>query len=121
MAKPKTKKISENYLDSIPVRSQARPWREREDGRIEIDMENTGFYNSIAQKFFKRPRVSHVALDAYGSQLWKLVSGENTVMDIVRGMEKAFPDEQDRMLDRVVTFMATLQNEGFVKMQGGRS
>ena len=118
MAKKKT--VSTNYFDSVPLRSEERPWRLKDDGMVEIDMENKGFYHSIAQKFFKKPRVSHISLDEYGSIVWQNIDGENNIMDIVRIMEKAFPKEKDRMLDRVVTYMATLQRNGFISIKTER-
>ena len=114
----KSMKIPANYMEYVPVRSGDRPWREKEDGLVEVDMENKGFYHSIAQKFFKKPRVSHIALDKYGSVVWKNIDGSHTVHDIVRTMETAFPGEKERMLDRVVTYMATLQRSGFIVMKG---
>lgn len=117
----KKTKISANYLESIPVRREDRPWRLKDDGMVEIDMENKGFYHSIAQKFFKKPRVSHIALDQYGSMVWQNIDGEHTVGDIIHIMEQAFPKEKDRMLDRVVTYMATLQNNRFIVMKGAKA
>lgn len=116
----KTKKIAPNYLDQIPVRSTDRPWHEREDGMVEIDMENKGFYHSIAQKFFKKPRFSHISLDGYGSVIWKSIDGTHNVLDLVHIMEKTFPKEKQRMLDRVVTYMATLERSGFITMKGAK-
>lgn len=110
------RKLPANYLDSIPVRDGKHPWRMTADGTAEVDMEHTGFYDRIAQKIWKKPRVSHIALDKYGTVVWKNMNGENTVADIVRIMEASFPDETDRMLDRVVTFTATLQRSGFITM-----
>ncbi len=115
MAKRK-KRIPANYMDKIPVRDADHAWRITEDGMVEVDMENKGFYHTLAQKLFKKPRVSHIALDKYGSVVWKSMDGENTVADIVRIMEEEFPDETDRMLDRVVTFTAILGNNKFIKM-----
>ncbi len=113
----KKKKISPNYMESVPVRKADRPWRLKEDGMVEVDMENKGFYHWIAQKFFQKPRVSHIALDRYGSVVWQNIDGKNTVFDIVRIMEQTFPKEKERMLDRVVTFMAVLQNNRFVRLE----
>ena len=87
---------------------------------VEIDMENTGFYHWISQKFFRKPRVSHIALDQYGSVVWQSIDGHNSVMDIVRIMEKEFPGETDRMLDRVVTYLATLQRNSFIDLKGAK-
>ena len=117
----KKKKISANYFENIPVRREDRPWRLKEDGMVEVDMENKGFYHSIAQKFFNKPRVSHITLDKYGSVVWQSIDGVNTVMDIIHIMEGRFPKEKERMLDRVVTYMATLQNNHFISMKGTKA
>lgn len=113
----KKKKITANYLDSIPIHRDGLVWRTKEDGMAEFDMEHKGFYHSIAQKFFHKPRISHIGLDKYGSTVWKNIDGTNTVMDIIHIMEDSFPEEKDRMLDRVVTFMATLQRNRFISIQ----
>ena len=60
------KKKQENYLDRIPAINDKK-WEVGEDGLVEVTVENTGFYNTIAQKFFKRPRFSFIKLDEYGS------------------------------------------------------
>jgi hypothetical protein len=113
----KKKVVSENYMDKIPVRSASRPWRVTDDGMVEIDMENKGFYHRIAQKYFKKPKVSHIALDAYGSTLWENIDGTNTVYDILTIMETTFPEEKDKMINRVVAFMTTLETNRFVDMK----
>lgn len=88
----------------------------RKDGIVEINIEHKGFYNKIAQKFFHKPRISHIALDAYGSKVWQSMNDERTVYDIVQIMQQHFPHEKDRMLDRVVTYMATLEQNKFIQM-----
>jgi hypothetical protein len=37
------------------------------------------------------------------------------VFDLVHIMEKKFPQEQDQMLNRVVTFLGTLERNGFIQ------
>ena len=60
-----------NYLDYIPVISEKNTWSE-EDGVVTIHMVHRGFYAWIAQKFFHRPRVSHIDLDAMGSFIFRM-------------------------------------------------
>lgn len=110
----KKRKIAPNFMDTVFVPSPQRPWRQGEDGYVVIDVENKGPHHRIAQKIWHKPRVSHISLDAYGTSLWKLMDGRNTVYDIVMAMKKQFPREEDRMLDRVVTFLGTLQNNRFI-------
>ena len=82
--KQKTKKLSANYMDLVFIQNKDRPWTQKENGIVEIKMENKGFFNTIAQKFFKRPRFSNSALDAYDSKLWLCIDGNNTVSDILK-------------------------------------
>ena len=79
----KTKKIAKNYLDIVFVPAPDLAWRkseaeplESEEKFVTLDVENKGFFNFIAQKFFGQPKVSHISLDKYGSALWILWTGK---------------------------------------------
>ena len=114
---PKAKKpvkLAPNYLDQIYIRDPAKHWETRADGTVVVDLEHHGFFPKIAQTFFKKPKVSHIALDRYGSVIWNHLDGNHTNGDLIRIMKEAFPDEKDRMLDRTVTFLGTLQASGFI-------
>ena len=63
-------KEKKNYIDNIPKINDMK-WDVSEDGIVEITVENTGFYNTIAQKIFKKPRYSFIKLDEYGSFVWQ--------------------------------------------------
>lgn len=110
----KKKKLPPNYMDTIFIPDTGLHWEQRKDGMIVLDMKNTGIFHKIAQKFFHKPKVSHIALDAYGTKLWLALDGKRTVYQVVQMMEQAFPEETDRMLDRTVTFLRTLQIHHFI-------
>ncbi len=110
----KKRKIKQNYMELVLVRNPERIWTEREDGMVVIDVENKGFHHKIAQKFFHKPKVSHIALDIHGTVLWKALDGKRTVLDVIRLMEDTFPEEKERMPDRVITFLHTLQVNHFI-------
>ena len=107
-------------MDIVFVRSEGFPWREKKgsdgqaQGFVEIDMENRGFFNWIAQKLFKRPRISHISLDKYGTELWLALDGKATVNDVLLKMKNAFPEESEKMLNRVVHFLTTLEAHRFI-------
>ena len=116
--KLKTQKISKNYMDSIFEHNPNLKWNISEvesSTRVVLDVENTGFFNKIAQKFFRRPKVSHIWLDEYGSTLWQLLDGKNSVFDVVNLMNEKFPSETDKMLNRVISFFHTLQVNKFIQ------
>ena len=72
-------KKKENYLDFVPAVNGQNTWDRGEDGVVTIHMVNRGFYNTLAQKLFHTPRVSHIKLDEYGSFLWTRIDGVKTV------------------------------------------
>ena len=110
----KKRKLSANYMDLVFTKNADIQWRVKENNMVEVDMENKGFFNSVAQKFFHRPRVSHIALDKYGTKLWLALDGTATVNDVLNKMNEAFPDETDKMLNRVVQFLTTLETWKFI-------
>lgn len=109
----KQKRVSKNYMDSVFVPSEKIRWNQK-DGSVILDIPNTGFFNKLAQTLFHQPKVSHITLDKYGSKLWLLLDGKNSVYDVVNAMKESFPQEQDRMLDRVITFFHTLQINKYI-------
>ena len=113
--KTKTRKLSANYMDLVFTKNAEIQWRVKEDGFVEVDMENKGFFNTVAQKFFHRPRVSHIALDKYGTTLWLALDGTATVNNLLEKMNEAFPDETDKMLNRLVQFLTTLETWKFIQ------
>ena len=53
----KHKNESINYLDLIPQRAETLRWHtDEQTGLITLEVENTGLFNTIAQKVFHKPR-----------------------------------------------------------------
>ena len=71
--------ISKNYLDKIPIRPDEINWSKDDEGMVTLDIENKGFFNMLAQKFFHKPRISHIHLDKMGSFVWPHIDGETDI------------------------------------------
>ena len=69
-------------MEFIPVISAKNSLDKIEAGKGTIRMLHRHFYAWIAQKFFHRPRVSHIDLDTMGSFIFPLIDGKRTVGDI---------------------------------------
>ena len=76
--KSKKQNIEINYLDLIPVRSEELHWHKDIKGRVILDVENTGWFNKIAQTVFNKPQYTKVHLDAQGTFIWPLIDGKRT-------------------------------------------
>ena len=88
------KKQSINYLDLIPQRAETLRWHTDEaTGLITLEVENTGVFNTIAQKVFHKPRTTQVHLDETGSYLWPLIDGQKTVAQLADCMKQQFGEK----------------------------
>lgn len=112
-------KKKENYLDYVPVISDKHTWSV-EDGKVTIHMEHRGFYAWLAQKFFNRPRVSHIDLDKHGSFIFQQIDGQRTVGELAELMHAQFGQDAEPLYDRLVKYMQILHNNGFIRYAGKR-
>ena len=78
----KKKKLDKNYLEKIPVRKESVEWTADENGIVTINIHNKGLFNFIAQKLFKKPKISYIHLEENGSFIWLLLDGEKNFIEL---------------------------------------
>ena len=110
----KKAKASENYLDRIPVRSEKIGWSSDSDGKVSLEIENKGVFNRIAQKLFKKPRISYVHLDEMGSFVWPLIDGERDITSLGEDVKNHFGDSAEPLYPRLAKYFEILHSYGFV-------
>lgn len=108
------KKNKENFLDVIPQHNPSCTYTVNEEGFVVIDMKHKGFYNRIAQKIFKKPSVSHVTLEKFGSYIYSVIDGNKTVYDISQFVKSKFGKEAEPLFERLVIYMRILKNNKFI-------
>lgn len=113
----KKKKQQKNYLDLIPERTAELAWDKDEEGIITLEVENTGLFNRIAQKLFKRPKYTKVHMEKYGSFLWPLIDGERSVMELADLQKAEFGDEVEPLYPRVVKYMQIMESYHFIRFK----
>lgn len=111
----KKNKQSENYLERIPVRPERIKWSVDEEGLVTLDIENTGLFNRIAQKLFKKPKVSHVHLDKMGSFIWPLLDGEKDITALGVPVKEHFGEEAEPLYERLAKYFQILESYSFVE------
>ena len=117
MRKSKRQKSQANYLDAVPVRAIHIKWHMEGDGVI-LDIENKGAFNKIAQTIFKKPKVSHVHLDEFGSFIWLQIDGERTVHDIALSVKEKFGEDAEPLYPRIIKFMQIMKSYDFIELRG---
>ncbi len=110
----KEKKKAENYLERCPMRPEQIQWSVDENQMVTLDIENTGFFNRLAQKCFRRPKVSHIHLDKMGSFVWPLMDGEKDIVAIGVLVKEHFGDEAEPLYERLAKFFHILDSYSFV-------
>ena len=111
--KKKQKKQEENYLDRIP-QIKKEQWELLEDGLVDITVENTGFYNTLAQKLFKKPRYSFIKLDEYGSCVWQQIDGKKTIYEIGQILKNTHKEAGTQLYERLSSYFGILERNQYI-------
>ena len=111
------KQSNKNYLDFIPHRNSDYEWAEGENGMVTITVRWKGFYHRLAQKVFKRPETSEIALDRYGSFVWKHIDGTRSVFALAGLVEQEFGEEANPVYERLIRFIEILKEHRFIVLK----
>ena len=105
---------SGNYLDRIPVKNTAINWSSDEKGLVTLEIENKGFFNRLAQKFFKKPKITYIHLDENGSFIWPLIDGERNITEIGKLVDEHFGEKAHPLYERLSKFFYILADCKFI-------
>ncbi len=106
----------ENYLDKIPQKADIK-FSENSDGLVTLEIENKGLANKIAQMILKKPKVSYIHLDEFGSFVWKRIDGKKNVYDIGKRVEENFGEKANPLYERLAKFVQILKSYNFINFK----
>lgn len=106
--------IKENYLERRPLRNPNISWKKAEDGKVTLEIENTGFFNLIAQKLFRKPKISYVHLDDIGSVAWINADGEKTIIEIGETVKAEFGEKAEPLYERLAKYFQIHESYNFI-------
>lgn len=115
MKRNKKNVISLNYLEKIPSLPSDINWTESGDGKVTLEIENKGWANRIAQKVFKKPKISYIHLDEFGSFVWKTVDGQSNITELGEKVKAQFGDKCEPLYPRLAKYFQILDSYGFIK------
>lgn len=113
--KKKKNVISQNYLEKIPTRPEQINWTVDENGIVTLNIENKGLFNRIAQKLFKKPKVSYIHLDEMGSFVWPLLDGEKNIIELGKMVEIEFGEKANPLYERLAKYFQILDSYEFIE------
>ena len=110
----KKKKQEGNYLDRIPKRKTGMDFTE-EDGIVTLNIENKGVFNKIAQKFFKKPKISYIHLDEFGSFVWLISDGRDDITSLGERVKEKFAEKAEPLYPRLAKYFQILDSYKFIE------
>ena len=72
-------------------------------------------FNRIAQKLFRKPKVSHIHLDEMGSFVWPLLNGDKNIIELGKDVEEHFGEKANPLYERLAKYFQILDSYGFVE------
>lgn len=117
--KKKNETVSANYLEYVPAHKPEIKYEISGDKKVTLLQENTGLFNWIAQKLFKKPRVSQIHLDEMGNFIWPLIDGKRNLIEISELVHEEFGDKAEPLYNRLAQYIKTLEAYGFISVNPG--
>lgn len=109
--------IEQNYLEKIPSHKEDIRWSTDGEGKVTLEIENKGFMNKLAQKLFKKPKISYIHLDELGSFVWPLIDGEKSILVIGEAVDAHFGERAHPLYERLAKFFRILESYNFINMK----
>ena len=109
--------IKENFLENIPVKNPDIGWNTDDEGKVTLEIENKGAFNRLAQKLFKKPKVSYIHLDEMGSFIWPIIDGKKDIVELGRDVEAHFGEKANPLYERLAKYISILKSYGFISLK----
>ncbi|WXR60547.1 PqqD family peptide modification chaperone [Peptostreptococcaceae bacterium AGR-M142] len=100
--------------NSIPVKEGEFKTIERLDGGVSILIERNDFFNSIKKLLFNTPQKTAIDLDLVGSDIWKLINGQNSVSKICNIIKNKYKFDNQSVNFRVEGFIHSFAQYHFI-------
>ncbi|MBQ7045855.1 MAG: PqqD family protein [Clostridia bacterium] len=110
----KKNKQQENYLDKVPSKNSNIGFSVADDGKVTLEIENKGVFNRVFQKLFKKPKISYIHLDEFGSFVWQQIDGEKDITHIGEAVEAKFGEKAHPLYERLVKYFEILKSYSFI-------
>ena len=107
----------ENLLDFVPVKNEKIPFSTDENGKVTLAIENKGLFNKIAQKIFKKPKISYIHMEEIGSFIWLIIDGKKDIEAIGKYVSKHFGDKAEPLYERLSKYVQIMESYGFIKFE----
>ena len=103
-----------NFLELVPNIPENFVWKCDDSGLVTFEKENKGVFNRLAQLIIRKPKVSYIHLDEYGSFVWQQIDGVRNITDIGVAVKEHFGEKVEPLYERLATYFKTLESYNFI-------
>lgn len=107
-------KAKDNYLEYIPIKNPKIEWKVLQNGHIQIVKEHKGIFFWITQKLMKKPKISYIEMEEFGSFIWQTIDGKKTVFMISEEVHKKFGKKAEPLVTRLAKYLNILYEHRFI-------
>ena len=105
--------IPQDFLEKKPKRAVHIKWHIENDV-VTLEIENTGLFNRVAQKLFRKPKTSYVHLDETGSFVWPLIDGKKNIIILGEDVKAEFGEKAEPLYERLAKFFQILESYNLI-------
>ncbi len=102
-------------MDLVPQIKEGLNWINEGDNKVTLEIENKGIFNKIAQRIFKKPKISYIHLDELGSFVWLQIDGAHDINSIGIAVKENFGEKAEPIYERVIKYFEILKSYDFVE------
>ena len=105
-----------NFLNYIPRPAGCIRVAAGEDGFNHLEILHEGWADRAAQKLLKKPVVTHVALERFGSFIWQQIDGKHSIYEIALMVKETFGEEAEPLYERLTAYFCMLKQKGYITL-----
>lgn len=107
-------KQGSDFLKKIPSITSGLNWSKDECGNVTLEMQNKGIANRIAQLILRKPKISYIHLEEFGSFIWLQIDGTRDITAIGELVREQFGEKAEPLYERLSQYIKTLEANGFI-------
>lgn len=107
------KKRREAVLAMVPIKADIK-WEEVNGLTVIYIKKNFSKFEKFLHKIFRGPEILRIPLDKYGTEVWALCDGKNSVKAICDSVWEKYKEEMEGVNERIPKFLGMLRARGLI-------
>ena len=113
-------KRKEAVLAMVPIKADLK-WEEVNGLTVIYIKKNFSKFEKFLHKMFRGPEMLRIPLDKYGTAVWALCDGKNTIKSICEAMWSRYKEEMEGADERIPKFIGMLRARGLIYFEHEKS